>query len=149
MLKYDENMINFLQETNNPYILTHNKKINSENVSYQVRKDLEKSIDNLVKNRIKKERLIIDPGFGFNKTVKQNIELHNNFDQIKINNVPILVGTSKKSFLGEISNNPEIDSRTEISIASALNLKDKGANIFRMHDAVLFKKLIKFLEILK
>tara|TARA_B100000902_G_C27271965_1_gene896747 strand:+ start:590 stop:1393 length:804 start_codon:yes stop_codon:yes gene_type:complete len=149
MLKYDENMINFLQETNNPYILTHNKKINSENVSYQVRKDLEKSIDNLVKNGIKKERLIIDPGFGFNKTVEQNIELHNNFDQIKINNVPILVGTSKKSFLGEISNNPEIDSRTEISIASALNLKDKGANIFRMHDAVLFKKLIKFLEILK
>lgn len=149
MLNYDENMINFLQENNNPYILTHNKKINSENISYQVKKDLEKVIDNLVKKGINKNRLIIDPGFGFNKTVKQNIELHNNFDRIKINSVPILVGTSKKSFLGEISNNPDIDSRTEISIASALNLKDKGANIFRMHDAVLFKKLIKFIELLK
>ena len=89
-------MINFLQETNNPYILTHNKKINSENISYQVKKDLEKVIDNLVKKGINKNRLIIDPGFGFNKTVKQNIELHNNFDRIKINSVPILVGTSKR-----------------------------------------------------
>mgnify|MGYP003338776895 CR=1 FL=1 len=67
----------------------------------------------------------------------------------KFNNFPILIGTSKKSFLGEISNNKDIDSRTEISIASALDLKNKGANIFRMHDAILFKKIISYLDLLK
>ena len=49
----------------------------------------------------------------------------------------------------EISNNKDIDSRTEISIASALDLKNKGANIFRMHDAILFKKIISYLDLLK
>ena len=78
-------------------------------------------------------------GFGFNKSIEQNIELHNDFGSEKFNNFG-RIGTSKKSFLGEISNNKDIDSRTEISIASALDLKNKGANIFRMHDAILFKK---------
>ena len=106
-------------------------------------------MNSLKKKGIARDRIIIDPGFGFNKTVNQNIELHNNFKSEKFDNLPILVGTSKKSFLGEISKNKDISSRTEISIASALDLKNKGANIFRMHDAVLFKKIINYLELLK
>ena len=54
-----------------------------------------------------------------------------------------------KFVLNDKSNNEDIDSRTEISIASALDLKNKGANIFRMHDAILFKKIISYLDLLK
>ena len=149
MLSYDEKMIELLKKLNNPYILTHNKKINTVNVVDQVINDLESKIEFLKKKGIARDRIVIDPGFGFNKTVNQNIELHNNFKSEKFDNLPILVGTSKKSFLGEISKNKDISSRTEISIASALDLKNKGANIFRMHDAVLFKKIINYLELLK
>ena len=149
MLSYDEKMVELLKKLNNPYILTHNKKINTVNVVDQVINDLESKIEFLKKKGIARDRIIIDPGFGFNKTVNQNIELHNNFKSEKFDNFPILVGTSKKSFLGEISKNKDISSRTEISIASALDLKNKGANIFRMHDAVLFKKIINYLELLK
>ena len=149
MLSYDEKMVELLKKLNNPYILTHNKKINTINVVDQVKDDVENKIEFLKKNGIARERIIIDPGFGFNKTVNQNIELHNNFKSEKFDNLPILVGTSKKSFLGEISKSNDISSRTEISIASALDLKNKGANIFRMHDAVLFKKIINYLELLK
>ena len=49
-----------------------------------------------------------------------------------------------KFVLNDKSNNEDIDSRTEISIAPALDLKNKGANIFRMHDAILFKKIISY-----
>ena len=120
MLGYDENMVELLKKINNPYILTHNKKINTVNVIDQVINDVESKIKFLKKKGIDSERIIIDPGFGFNKTVNENIELHNNFKSEKFNNFPILVGTSKKSFLGEISKNKDISSRTEISIASAL-----------------------------
>ena len=149
MLSYDENMIDLLKKTDNPYILTHNKKINTGKVIDQVVNDINKTINNLEKEGIDRKRIVIDPGFGFNKSIEQNIELHNDFGSEKFNNFPILIGTSKKSFLGEISNNKDIDSRTEISIASALDLKNKGANIFRMHDAILFKKIISYLDLLK
>ena len=149
MLSYDEKMVELLKKLNNPYILTHNKKINTVNVVDQVIDDLKSKIEFLKKKGIARDRIVIDPGFGFNKTVNQNIELHNNFKSEQFDNHPILVGTSKKSFLGEISKNKDISSRTEISIASALDLKNKGANIFRMHDAVLFKKIINYLELLK
>ena len=149
MLGYDEKMVELLKKINKPYILTHNKKINKVNVFLQVINDIKSKIEFLKKNGIGRDRIIIDPGFGFNKTVNQNIELHNNFKSEKFDNFPVLVGTSKKSFLGEISKNKDISSRTEISIASALDLKNKGANIFRMHDAVLFKKIINYLELLK
>ena len=149
MLSYDKKMVELLKKLNNPYILTHNKKINTVNVVDQVIDDLKSKIEFLKKKGIARDRIVIDPGFGFNKTVNQNIELHNNFKSEKFDNHPILVGTSKKSFLGEISKNKDISSRTEISIASALDLKNKGANIFRMHDAVLFKKIINYLELLK
>ena len=149
MLNYDEKMVELLKKINKPYILTHNKKINTGNVFLQVINDIKSKIEFLKKEGIGRDRIIIDPGFGFNKTINQNIELHNDFKSEKFDNLPILVGTSKKSFLGEISKNKDISSRTEISIASALDLKNKGANIFRMHDAVLFKKIINYLELLK
>ena len=149
MLGYDEKMVELLKKINKPYILTHNKKINTGNVFLQVINDIKSKIEFLKKQGIGRDRIIIDPGFGFNKTINQNIELHNDFKSEKFDNLPILVGTSKKSFLGEISKNKDISSRTEISIASALDLKNKGANIFRMHDAVLFKKIINYLELLK
>tara|TARA_B100000941_G_scaffold247272_1_gene192322 strand:- start:356 stop:1156 length:801 start_codon:yes stop_codon:yes gene_type:complete len=149
MLRFDKKMIELLKKTSNPYILTHNKKINSDNVIDQVSNDIDSTIDYLIGQGIDKKRIIVDPGFGFNKSVEQNIKLHNDFKSEKFDNLPILIGTSKKSFLGEISNNKDINSRTEISIASALDLKNKGANMFRMHDAVLFKKIINYLDLLK
>ena len=131
------------------FVLVTTATKNTGKVIDQVVNDINITINNLEKEGIDKKRIVIDPGFGFNKSIKQNIELHDDFVSKKFNNFPILIGTSKKSFLGEISNNKDIDSRTEISIASALDLKNKGANIFRMHDAILFKKIISYLDLLQ
>ncbi|MBT36640.1 MAG: dihydropteroate synthase, partial [Chloroflexi bacterium] len=89
MLNYDENMIDLLKKTDNPYILTHNRKINPGKVIDQVVNDINITINNLEKEGIDKKRIVIDPGFGFNKSIKQNIELHNDFASEKFNNFPI------------------------------------------------------------
>ena len=89
MLNYDENMIDLLKKTDNPYILTHNRKINPGKVIDQVVNDIKITINNLEKEGIDKRRIVIDPGFGFNKSIEQNKELHNDFASEKFNNFPI------------------------------------------------------------
>ena len=66
------------------------------------------SVNFLLEAGIDKKRLILDPGFGFGKNFEQNIELHQNFEIINKIGLPIMVGTSRKSFLGKINLNKSI-----------------------------------------
>ena len=103
-------------------------------------------IDFLNANGIKNNKIIIDPGFGFNKSIDQNVELHRNLDQISEIGLPVLVGTSRKSFLGKIADNASVSDREEVSMASVIVSKEKGAKLFRVHDAVAVKNLLNFIE---
>ena len=137
MLNHDPKMINIIKSTNKPYVLTHNKVIKSNlKVSEQVVNDLDLSVNFLLEAGIDKKRLILDPGFGFGKNFEQNIELHQNFEIINKIGLPIMVGTSRKSFLGKINLNKSMsaDKRNIESLASALISKIKGANFIRVHD---------------
>ena len=78
--------------------------------------------------------------------VDQNIELHQNLDQISSIGLPVLVGTSRKSFLGKIADGASISDREEVSMASVVVSKEKGAKLFRVHDAVAVKNLLGFIE---
>ena len=82
---------------------------------------------------ITKERLIIDPGFGFGKTLDHNLELLRNLDRFLCLDVPILAGISRKSMLGTITGNA-VDHRRYESIAAALLAVINGAKIIRVHD---------------
>jgi dihydropteroate synthase len=147
MLKYDEEMVEVVRNTGIPYILTHNKPLNNNNsVAEQVKKDLIEKINFLNSNGINSNKIIIDPGFGFNKNVDQNIELHRNLEQISSIGLPVLVGTSRKSFLGKIADGASVSDREEVSMASVVVSKEKGAKLFRVHDAVAVKNLLDFIE---
>lgn len=82
---------------------------------------------------ISKERLVIDPGFGFGKTLAHNLVLLRNLDKFLSLGVPLLVGLSRKSMLGAITGN-DVDHRIHESIAAALLAVIKGARIIRVHD---------------
>mgnify|MGYP001169035681 FL=1 len=147
MLNYDPKMIEVVKSADIPYILTHNKPLeNNGSVADQVKIDLVKKIDFLNANGIKNNKIIIDPGFGFNKSIDQNVELHRNLDQISEIGLPVLVGTSRKSFLGKIADNASVSDREEVSMASVIVSKEKGAKLFRVHDAVAVKNLLNFIE---
>jgi len=79
------------------------------------------------------ERLILDPGFGFGKALEHNVELFKALAEININNLPWLIGVSRKTMLGEITGR-SVDARMPASVAAALLAAQKGAKILRVHD---------------
>lgn len=99
----------------------------------EVKDFLQQRINAAIAAGISKDRLIIDPGFGFGKTLQHNLTLLNQLNQLEIRGIPILVGISRKSMLGAITGN-SVDNRLHESIASALLAVIKGAKIVRVHD---------------
>ena len=90
---------------------------------------------------ISQDRLIIDPGFGFGKTLQHNFTLLNQLDQLTKLGVPLLAGLSRKSMLGAITGN-DVDHRIHESIAAALLAVVKGAKIVRVHDVKATKEAL-------
>ncbi len=82
---------------------------------------------------IAKEKLILDPGFGFGKTLRHNLQLLNNISQLKKFNLPLLVGMSRKSMIGHTLNKP-VDQRVFGGLAAAVMAYERGATIVRTHD---------------
>jgi len=82
---------------------------------------------------IAQEKLIIDPGFGFGKTLEHNLTILNRLHEFKILNRPILAGMSRKSMIGQIINKPA-DQRVSASVALATLAWQSGASFIRVHD---------------
>jgi dihydropteroate synthase len=82
---------------------------------------------------IARERLCVDPGFGFGKTLADNLALLSALPQFVADGLPLLVGMSRKSMLGAITGRP-VDARGPASVAAALLAAQRGAHIIRVHD---------------
>ncbi len=79
-------------------------------------------------------RLAFDPGIGFGKTLEQNLSLLRDFDQLRVDDRPLVVGVSRKSFLGKFTGSNEMRDRLAPTIALTAILRARGADIFRVHD---------------
>ena len=99
----------------------------------EIRRYLEQRIRIADEAGIASERVWIDPGIGFGKTVQHNLEILANLESFTSLQKPVLVGTSRKSFIGKILDLPVAD-RLEGSLASAVIAFVKGARIVRVHD---------------
>ncbi len=82
---------------------------------------------------IARERIVVDPGFGFGKTLAHNLDLLRRFHEFSVLNVPLLAGLSRKSMLGAITGRTT-DHRDHASVAAALLAVQRGAHIVRVHD---------------
>jgi dihydropteroate synthase len=94
---------------------------------------------------IQKDRIMLDPGFGFGKTREHNITLVKQLQQLATLDYPLLVGLSRKSVLGQVTGN-DVDARLYASIAAAVVSAMKGAKIVRVHDVkatVVALKVVK------
>jgi len=90
-------------------------------------------IKNCEQKGIKKERLILDPGFGFGKTLEHNYQMLAQFPLFKKLDLPLLAGTSRKSMLGQLLNR-DVDQRLAGSLTTAIVAVQQGASIIRVHD---------------
>jgi dihydropteroate synthase len=82
---------------------------------------------------ILRERIVLDPGFGFGKRTAHNLTLLNNLSSLQSLGLPLLIGLSRKSVLGQVVGSA-VDERIHASIASSVVSVMKGANIVRVHD---------------
>ncbi|MDE2422688.1 MAG: dihydropteroate synthase [Betaproteobacteria bacterium] len=94
---------------------------------------LEKRVAELVSQGINKDQIYIDPGFGFGKTVEHNIQLMQALPYFKELGCPMLIGVSRKNFLGKITHT-EVNDRLVPSVVGALWAALAGADIVRVHD---------------
>ena len=94
---------------------------------------------------IKSERLILDPGFGFGKTLEHNYQMLAQFSLFKKLNLPLLAGTSRKSMIGNLLNR-DVDQRLAGSLATAILAVQQGANIVRVHDVAETVDAMKILN---
>ncbi len=91
-------------------------------------------IDVCVAAGIPQERLLLDPGFGFGKTLEHNLSLLKELGKFLHLGLPLLVGISRKSMIGAILDNAPVDDRLYGSLAAAVLAIEKGASIIRVHD---------------
>jgi dihydropteroate synthase len=112
---------------------TMQEKPEYDDVVADVANFLEMRIAACVAAGLSEELLIVDPGFGFGKTHRHNVELLVNLRQLRVRNRPILVGVSRKSTLGELTQR-DIHERMPASVAAAVVAVMKGADIVRAHD---------------
>ena len=103
------------------------------NVVEEIAGFLEARADACTNAGIPRERIVLDPGFGFGKTVAHNVELLANLRQLQRLGLPILAGLSRKSTLGRITGR-DVDERVPASIAAAVIAVTNGASIVRVHD---------------
>lgn len=104
-----------------------------DNVVADVGRFLDERIAACVKAGLDEELIVVDPGFGFGKTHLHNVELLANLRQLHVRNRPVLVGVSRKSTLGELTQR-EVHERVPASVAAAVVAVMHGADIVRAHD---------------
>lgn len=150
----DENMLNIIDQLNVPYIMMHmqgtpqtmQQDPTYDNVVKEVTYFFSEKLEQLTLKGV--NDIILDPGFGFGKTVEHNYDLLNNLDHFKMFGHPILVGVSRKSMICKVLKvNPEkaLNGTTALNTIALL----KGANILRVHDVKEAMETIKIVKQLK
>ena len=118
---------------------TMQKKTTYRNLTADIVKDLQIAVENCLEIGIKSDNIIVDPGICFSKTAEQNLEIINRLEELKILHRPVLIGTSRKSFIGKILST-EPNNRLHGTIASSVLAIKNGAHIVRVHDVVEMKQ---------
>ncbi len=154
----DSGMADVARETGATVILMHNRSkpkdssqetrlggryvgVVYENLIEDIKRELLESIAIAHAVGVARDKIIVEPGIGFGKTVEQNIELVNRFRELKDLGYPILAGPSRKSFVGYTLDLPPAD-RLEGTAAAVTLLTERGADIIRVHDVQAMSRVV-------
>jgi dihydropteroate synthase len=119
-----------------------------DDVVFEVCQWLADRADKLIASGIKKENIMIDPGIGFGKNFNHNLEILNRLAEFKSLGYPIVLGTSRKAFIGAILDSPA-DDRIEGTIATVVHGIEQGADIVRVHDVRQVSRASRVMDAVK
>ena len=143
-LSFDSDMVNIVIKEDTPLCIMHsppNPKKMQQNVNYDdvlldVYDYLEARIEFAVSQGVKRTNIVIDPGIGFGKTQKHNLVLLRGLALFHSLGCPILLGASRKRFIGTISGSEDVNTRMPGSLAVALAAVAQGSQFVRVHDVL-------------
>jgi len=157
-LQFDKNMPEVISKKNVSVIIMHIKgtprdmQINPtyEDVVKEIKEFLKERIEYATENGINKRNIFIDPGIGFGKTTEHNLEILKRLKEFKELGFPVVLGTSRKSFIGRILGTEENpippEERLEGSIATYVWAVIQGVDILRVHDVKQTKMALKVID---
>jgi dihydropteroate synthase len=161
-LRADPEMAGVVAGAQVPVILMHNRSqagkvtlkeqmggqylgANYTNFMEEMKADLLELVQNAIACGIHPEKIILDPGIGFGKTVTQNLELVDRLDEIKALGYPVLLGPSRKSFIGYTLDLPPEDRLEGTEAVCAIGI-DRGADILRVHDVEAIARVARMTD---
>jgi dihydropteroate synthase len=113
-----------------------------DDVVDDVRAFLEERVEFAVGEGVREERILVDPGIGFGKTLEHNLELLRRLDEIAAIGLPVVIGTSRKSFLGRLTGRDDPHERVAATLATTVIALERGATVFRVHDVAPTKDVL-------
>lgn len=158
-LRFDERVANVSAKYKTGLILMHSrgdfetmhKQEPVKDILREISDGFRSSIEKAESYNVKKENIALDVGIGFGKTFEQNLELIAKLDKLceEFSDFPMLVGASRKSFIGKILGDVPTSERLQGSLASAAISVWNGAKIVRVHDVKATVEMLKVLEAVK
>ncbi|WP_420628119.1 dihydropteroate synthase [Candidatus Leptofilum sp.] len=162
--RMDSQMAQVVATANCPVVLMHNRSkpknvaqeerlggryvgVEYDDLISDIKKELGESVEIAIKAGVSESNIILDPGVGFGKTVAQNLQIVNQLDQFKTMGFPILLGTSRKSFIGYTLDLPP-EERLEGTAATVAIGIERGADVVRVHDVKPIVRLAKMTDAL-
>ena len=146
-LTFDDEMVSLLAQRNIPVVIMHingKPKTMQKNILYSdlvsdIKRFFNKQCNHAINSGIKESNIMIDPGIGFGKTFDHNFTLLKRLKEFEDLGFPILIGPSRKAFIGDVLNLPS-NERVEGTIATVVAGILNGANIIRVHDVKEIKR---------
>lgn len=121
------------------------------NIMTEVRKGWRRSINEAEARGVKRDKIVLDPGIGFSKSQRQNVELIAKLDELarEFKDFPLLVGTSRKSFIGRLLSGAPVDKRIHGTMASVAAAVLRGAQIVRVHDVRACVETVRVIDAIR
>lgn len=148
-LQKDKNMAHVVSEYDVPIVIMHNKNepVYKKDIIEEMCAFFYKSINIAFAAGIKRDKIILDPGIGFGKTLAQNLEVMGRLGELNDLGYPILLGTSRKSLIGKTLNLSP-DERLEGTLATTTMGIIQGVDIVRVHDIKENKRVVQFTDLI-
>ena len=119
---------------------------NYESIVHDIIKSLSESVELAESAGVSPYSIMVDPGIGFGKTTEQNLKLLKHLNEFLILRKPVLIGPSRKSFIGRIIGSDNLDDRLEGTSATVAIAIMNGASIIRVHDVRFMKRVAKIVD---
>jgi dihydropteroate synthase len=148
----DPELADAAAEAGCPLILMHSRgeissmqeQIHFDNVRQEVRAEIAAAVERAVERGVRREQILVDPGIGFGKSYDHNVELLSQPGFLDSLGLPVVIGASRKSFLGHLTGAAPADDRLAASLAAAGWAAAHGAAVVRVHDV---RDTVRFLAV--